>query len=213
LSQGTLIYPRTGLRLGVLNKLDCKAMEPCSVYWADPYLIRSLVKEHESIRKIAETQDPPEFFEFLCPDLLNFNSKFMFRKNVAKVVFANREARELKHNKFKEMLNLLKAVVACQNAGNNQLADLVMRDKVNYKYITPEGSVDLAYLYKGSLPLSSPVMKKFDSVLSETCKGSLLKQCGSLNKEMRSLVPKIKNTRERIVNSIGLMETFMSQIK
>lgn len=213
LISGTLIYPRTGLKTGIFNKLNCKALDPCTIYWIDSLMIRNLAKENEDFKKFTESQDPPDYFEFLNPDNLNLNLKFLFRKSVVRIILANREANKAKNHKFKEMLNMLRAVVACQNAGNNQLAELVMKDKVNHKFITPDGSMDLAYLYKGSLPSSNPVLKKFNSILSQTQKGSVMKQCGSLKKEINMLTPKIKNTKERITNSINLLQTLIDQIK
>lgn len=212
IGQGTLVYSYTGLKRGILHRLDCKAKENSSVYWIDCEMIRHLGKEFEGFKKVAESQVQANFFDFLNSDDSVDNARFRFKCAVAKVIFLNRERKQAKQEKFKEMLNLLRAVVACQNAGNNHLAEMVMKGKIKYSYITADGHLDTAFMYKGSLPNSHRVIKTFDDVLSDSHKSSLVKQSNSLKSEILALAPKVKMTRDRIGNCVNLMNTLKNLV-
>jgi hypothetical protein len=175
-------------------------------------MIRHLGKEFEGFKKVAESQVQANFFDFLNSDDSVDNARFRFKCAVAKVIFLNRERKQAKQEKFKEMLNLLRAVVACQNAGNNHLAEMVMKGKIKYSYITADGHLDTAFMYKGSLPNSHRVIKTFDDVLSDSHKSSLVKQSNSLKSEILALAPKVKMTRDRIGNCVNLMNTLKNLV-
>jgi CRP-like cAMP-binding protein len=212
LGQGTLIYSQTGLKRGLLHRLDCKALENSSVYCLDSEIIRSLSKEHESFRRMVEKVEVPDYFDLLNPESIQSNVRFRFNSSVAKVILIRREQKRAHEEKFKGMVETIRAVLACQHAGNTQLAEQVMKGKVLPAYITSEGHLDPAFMYSGSLPCGHPVLRSFELVTSSDHKSSLTKQANSLRSELKSLLIKAGQTRHHVNNSVELMQTLKSQV-
>ena len=111
------------------------------------------------------------------------------------------------------MVGKIKAVIACEKSGNHKLAEDIMQNIVPHNFITSDGQLDSAIMYDGALPLSHPIMKSFETNIGINSKNSLIKHCKLLGKELSSELPKIQVCRQKISNSIGLIDTFLEQLK
>lgn len=85
------------------------------------------------------------------------------------------------------MVPKLKAVIACEEAMNFELAEKVMKGEIPPHYILEDGSLDPAAMttdFNAALPKSHPIMKAFKMIFDSvnTPDGNIKKQYLNLEK-------------------------------
>ncbi|OMJ86623.1 hypothetical protein SteCoe_11839 [Stentor coeruleus] len=213
MNQGTLIYPNLGIHKNQIHKLHCKAVENSTVYLLDHDMIKHFTKESSSFRKATEQVPDKNYVDILSYEGFSNYIRFLWRKSITRTILRCREIREKKNKSLKKMLEKLKAIISCQQAGNYNLAEDILKDVVSYKYIRKNGDLDSASLYSGCLPLSHPILVSFNKATDNNSKESLLHQCSSLKKDIISNIPNIQTCKQRVLNSIGLMTTLLEILK
>lgn len=213
LTQGTLLYPKMAAIKGNTHKFNCKALESSTVYLLDNEIIKYLIKESSDFKKSLENLKNDEHLEYYNVDGRRDYIRYIWKKCIVKVILKNRNIRLRRKSFLKDMIGKVRAIIACEKSGNEKLAEDVLDGLVPYKYITSEGHLDPALMYSGALPSSHPVMKSFDSVINQQNNDSLLKQLNSLTNEVNLESTQIKACKERISNSIGLIDTLYQEIQ
>jgi hypothetical protein len=109
--------------------------------------------------------------------------------SILKVVQFNREARLKGSNQFLKLVPKLHAIMACEEAGNFDLAQRVVRDEIPPHYITEEGSLDKAAILSNDpsvIPNSHPMLQLFRKICSEVLQpdGQIIKQYGALEETL-----------------------------
>lgn len=213
LKQGTLLYPYMSLKKDFIHKFDCKALENSAVYLFDKETIRYLEKEYPDFKKSISAKLEDNYLDFWNAEAQGHYLRFLWKKAIVMVILKNRQIKASQKDNFKNMLNKIRSIIACQHANNHKLAEDVMQGVISHKFITKEGELDSAILYNGSLPSSHPIIKTFEGLLGANSTNSIIKQCNSLETELASQIPRIQACKQRISNSIGLVTTFLEQIK
>lgn len=218
LGKGTLLLPFTALLRDTIQ-VQCKALRASKVYLLRMDIIDDLAREFKPFgQEILKAKDylhilPTNSQEpiKLSPvaDYLVLGEQFSVKKAwqqaILKVLFHNRENRKKGENLILYLLPKLKAFVACEGAGNFDLAAKVANDIIPPHYISKDGTLDPNALKTSTnasalLPQSHPIITAFQRYCDavSTPEGVVVKEHGHLQSAVSEEARLLKGIRTEL---------------
>ena len=122
--------------------------------------------------------------------------KFRWKSAIVRIILYQREVRK-KGSWLANMMAKLQAIVSCEEAGNFDLADKVLRGEIPPHYIMEDGTLDPAASkndINASLPRTHPVIKAFRHIFDSITQpsGSIFKQYGVIERSIGTQSDKLK---------------------
>lgn len=188
LKSGTLISGVYAL-IGDVHHLQCKALKSSTIYALSVNKLAKLSKDYPELKK--EMSRLKKNFKpdlrgkgqmSTQPDAMNIrivNSnvklhiQLLWKRVIIRVILAMRDQRRKGNSQLAEMASKLKAIIACEEAGNFDLAEKVVKDEIPPHYITEDGTLDPALEKsenKSILPKTHPIQKVFVDIFKTIIK-------------------------------------------
>ena len=199
-------------------QLQCKVVKSAKIYCLKKELIESLKKAPADINPAKVYESDVNFLRHGLKVLeerkgivldyhfngdIHFSTRRKWKNAILRVVFNNRERMSKGMNFIAHMLPKLRAIMACENAGNFELAARVERDEVPPHHILEDGTLDPTIMSQasgdnGSLSLSHPIMKTFRAATAAVTQpgGEVVQEFGRLTEEMKKNKADLKAMRK-----------------
>jgi len=199
-------------------QLQCKVIKSAKIYSLKRELIESLKKAPADINPAKVYESDVNFLRHGLKVLeekkglvldyhfngdVHFATRRRWKNVILRAIFSNRERMSKGMNFIAHMLPKLRAIMACENAGNFELAARVERDEVPPHHILEDGTLDptimsLASGDNGSLSLSHPIMKTFRAATAAVTQpgGEVVQEFGRLTEEMKKNKTDLKAMRK-----------------
>ena len=211
LEQGSLLQPYYVLSNRV-QELQCKAMKATTVYALKLETIENLAKENSDFKKevnrikanFKATEEFPEVLDFYSVDPQNDYTRNLFKSAVCRVILKSRESRRKGSSQIASMINKLKAIIACEEAGNFELSEKVIRGEIPPHYVQEDGTLDPAAMNnsetQSSLPRSHPIMKTFKTIFDSITQpgGEIVKQYNTIERNINYQNKKLQNFESQV---------------
>lgn len=174
LGSGTLISPFFIL-CNQIHQLQCKAIQPSTVYVIKGSYIEKLTQFHSEFKKsfkkalLSTNQKSSDPLDYLIIGQKNKNPAKRWKSAIIRVLLNSRENRRKFLAGYGVMLSKLRAVSACEKSKNFDLADKVINGLINPDLILDDGTIDLSNAQSYNLnflPKNHPVLKNFDIAIS-----------------------------------------------
>jgi CRP-like cAMP-binding protein len=195
LTSGTLLCSQLVL-LDEIHYLQCKAITPVKVCRLPSNLIFSLCKDHKSYQqqisvlknKLKSNQGSRVTKLYSPIDILEARlstPRLKWKQAIAQVILIVRDRRRGEGLRLVKLIPKIKAILACEDAGNFELAQRVIKGEIPPHLITESGTLDTsAAKLDGSLLVTQthPVM----TLIRKLC-DSILQPSGSIYRKITSL--------------------------
>ena len=179
INRGALINSRIAIGSKVHDmQLQCKALSPCFLYCLEPAYLKHLTRDNEKFRnQYNNTVDHEEnnkkkgFSRAI--DVINSKNnsadkKILWKDAIIRVILNNRNEMRKQGTNIAGLTRKINAIIACENAGNLELAEKVMSGEILPEYITEEGRLVVNVNQEtAGLPSSHPIIHKFKESLEE----------------------------------------------
>lgn len=232
LGKGTLLLPFTALLRDTIQ-VQCRAIKSSKVYILRMDILDDLAREFKPFgQEILKAKD---YLHILLPnsqepvklspvaDYLvlgeQFSARKLWQQATLKVLFHNRENKKKGENLILYMLPKLKAFVACENAGNFDLAAKVANDIIPPHYINKDGTLDPNALKTSTnvsalLPQSHPIISAFQRYCDavSTPEGAVVKEHEHLQTSVAEEARLLKGVRSELKSMRGSMLTMLMKM-
>ena len=216
LEEGALLYPNFALTRDP-HQLQCKATKTTTIYALNLEQLEVLFKDHPDFKKVVdkvklglqnkETLRPFDLLDYKVENQAQVNPRMLWKSAILRTIMNKREERRKGSSQIASIFPKLQAIIACEEAGNLELAEKVIRGEIPPHYIQEDGTLDPAAInpeMNSSLPRSHPIMKTFKGIFDSITQpgGNIVKQYNSLE---RTIVEQTKQIDE--------FETQLTQLK
>lgn len=232
LGKGTLLLPFTAILRDTIQ-VQCKALRSSKVYMLRMDIIDDLAREFKPFGQeilkakdylhilLANSQDPVKLSPIADYLVLGeqFSIKKVWQQAILKVLFHNRENMKKGENLILYMLPKLKAFVACENAGNFDLAAKVANDIIPPHYISKDGTLDPNALKTSTnvsalLPQSHPIITAFQHYCDavSTPEGAVVKEHEHLQTAVAEEARLLNGVRTELKGMRGAMLSMLRKM-
>lgn len=188
LKPGTIISGTFSL-IGDIHQLQCKALKNSTIYALNVSRLGKLSKDYPEVKKEISklkkiyrsdlrgkgqfSTQPDAMNIYVLNQNVKFHIQLLWKNAIIRVILALRDQRRKGNSQLAEMASKLKAIIACEDAGNFDLAEKVVRGILPPHYITEDGVLDPELDInrdKSILPKSHPIQKVFVDIFKTIIK-------------------------------------------
>lgn len=182
--------------------LQLKALSTTTVYSLNISVLNGLAKAHPEFavalrhhkerllkhdperHQVKKTFSPVDYVAIHDPPN---ECRYQWKANILRVVRDNRENRRTGSSQFLKLVPKIHAILSCEAAGNQDLAQRVIRDEIPPHYITEDGNLDRAAISSNDpsvIPNSHPVLQLFKRICNDvlTPEGQVIGQYDALER-------------------------------
>ncbi|CAG9331168.1 unnamed protein product [Blepharisma stoltei] len=223
ISQGALISS-TFIYAKMPYLFQCKALNTVTVYALKLETIKELAKNHpafenemKEIKSEIKGKKYPNILDIIQPETSSERIKKLWVSAILRVIAQLRQERRGGVGLLLQITSKLKAIIACEEAGNFDLAEKVARGDIPPHYILEDGTLDPAAInsnINSSLPVNHPMMMTLKAMLDSITQpgGNIVRQYNALDKKIlqhskiiqsygKSL-EEVKDTLRKIINKL-----------
>jgi CRP-like cAMP-binding protein len=228
LTSGTLLCSKLVL-LDEIHYLQCKAITPAKVYRLPSNLIFSLCKDHKSyqqqisvLKNTFKSKQGSRLTKLYSPiDILEARlskPRLRWKQAIAQVILTVRDKRRGDGLRLVKLIPKIKAILACEDAGNFELAQRVIKGEIPPHLITESGTLDpsAAKLDKTGLlvtqthPVMTLIRKLCDSILLPN--GSIYRKITSLERIAVNQNKGFTNMNSDLDSQNQLLQSILSKL-
>jgi CRP-like cAMP-binding protein len=183
------------------QQLQCKALKQATVYSLRYSVLESMMKDNPDFlteikrhKQAIEHYDKERDVKTKLYSAADYDSLAIdsycpkyWKAEIVRVVLESRDIRRKGGMQIIKLVPKIKAILACEEAGNFDLAQRVIKDEIPPHYITDDGNLDRAAIAatdNATLPNSHPVIQLFKRIYRDVIQpeGTIVSQYNALER-------------------------------
>jgi CRP-like cAMP-binding protein len=213
------------------QQLQCKVLKQATVYSLRYSVIESMMKDNPEfnieIRRYKEGLEHHDrerdvktklysSADFDTPSSINDCSK-QWKAEIVRVILESRDIRRKGGTQIIKLVPKIKAILACEEAGNYDLAQRVIKDEIPPHYITEDGNLDRAAIAandNATLPNSHPVIQLFKKIYKDVIQpeGTIVSQYNALENAVTQQNRQLNLFRRQLHELKSRLESVLNRV-
>ncbi|OMJ91822.1 hypothetical protein SteCoe_5493 [Stentor coeruleus] len=206
--------------------LQCKALDSCVLYYLPISHIENFSKQNFSFNRAVyishkrilnlKTIENMQNIDVLYMNIQKNKTSLLWKEAILKVIIKNRTEIRKRFKNMSSLSSKLRAILACEEAGNKELAEKVVKGEVLPDLISEDGKmISEKNIDNTGLPASHPIIGKFKSALDELSnpQGYTLTLYNNFAKELLNETEKVETMKKDLSGIKDFLTNYIEKNK